>query len=217
MEPACPGRPQPLVGTPFQQSPLSCWQLPVAARPLTPGLPVSPQSDPARLGPPCCSLWPPSVAHSFWHMKGHECTRASQGSLQLRPCVPYWRVHACAHRAYVSTARSHPTLRLRHQGLSGSTFRMFLGSDHLLPCCLPSPWPGLSLGSGSVLRPQGLPLLAVLEPSECPPPSSLLSLNLPGLTRVPLGVGEDCRGMELPSHSVLVLELGAGGFFIRRT
>lgn len=155
-------------------------------------------------------------------MKGHECTRASQGSLQLRPCVPYWCVHACAHRACVSTARSHPTLRLRHQGLSGSTFRMFLGSDHLLPCCLPSPWPGLSLGSGSVLRPQGLPLLAVLEPSEYPPPSSLLCLNLPCLTRVPvhskhLRVGEACRGMELPSHSVFVLELGTGGFFIRKT
>lgn len=98
---------------------------------------------------------------------------------------------------------------------------MRLGSDHLLPSCLPFPWAGLSPGFGSVLGPQNLPVLAVLEPSEYPPPPSRLCLNLPWLTRVPahsqlLGVGQACRGTELPSRGVFVLG-GTSSFFIRTT
>lgn len=66
--------------------------------------------------------------------------------------------------------------------LSGSTYRMFPGSDHLLPSCLPSLWPGLSWALALCSH---RPLLAVLEPSEYPPPSSLLCLNLPWLTGCP--------------------------------
>lgn len=166
MEPACPSRPRTLVGTPFPQPPspaACCLWLPLPDS--RPSCLLSVQ--PSRPFPP-----PASLARSFWRAM---YSGASQGSLQLRPCV----AHGVAIPVPVVSVCLTQCRRHRE------TFWFYLqnASDHLLPSCLPFPWARLSPGFRSVLGPQNLPVLAVLEPSEYPPPPSRLCLNLPWLTR----------------------------------
>ena len=106
----------------------SCLRMP---DPPTPGLSVSAQSKPTRLGPAghC-----PSACFSDLFILALEGPQAQEGFPGFTPAqtlCPQWCGRACAHRAFVPTAHSHPLSKASGDFLA-------LPSEcpwDLTPCC----------------------------------------------------------------------------------